>query len=78
LSPTSLQPFVASEDPAQLHDFLHAGKSVYWVISDPWTRKQSAELETLRGSFRLEALAAGVARDGVKHPFFGRLHELTE
>ena len=78
LSPTSLHRFVASEEPARLRELLHSGRPVYWVISDPWTRKPSAELETLQQSFHLGAMAAGVARDGIKHPFFGRIYELTE
>jgi 4-amino-4-deoxy-L-arabinose transferase-like glycosyltransferase len=77
-SPTSLHRFVASEDPARLREFLHAGRSVYWIINDPWTKRRSPELNTLQQSFRLEPLAAGVAKDGVKQPFFGRLYELTE
>ena len=77
-SPTSVYPFVASEDPAQLREFLHSGRPVYWVIDDPWTRKRSAELDTLQQSFRLRALGAAVARDGIKDPFFGRIDELTE
>jgi hypothetical protein len=77
-SATSLHPFVASEDPARLREFLKSGRSVYWIINDPWTKKRSPELNKLGQSFRLEALAAGVAKDGIKQPFFGRFHELTE
>jgi 4-amino-4-deoxy-L-arabinose transferase-like glycosyltransferase len=78
VSATPLHPFVASEDPARLREFLHSGKSVYWLVNDPWTGKPSAELDTLQQSFRLEPWAAGVAKDGIKHPFFGRFYELTE
>jgi 4-amino-4-deoxy-L-arabinose transferase-like glycosyltransferase len=77
-SPTSLHPFVASEDSTRLREFLHSGRSVYWIISDPWTKRRSPEFNMLHQSFRLEPLAAGVAKDGVKQPFFGRLYELTE
>jgi hypothetical protein len=41
-------------------------------------KKRSPELDTLQHSFRLEALAAGVAGDGIKQPFFGRMYELLE
>jgi hypothetical protein len=78
VSATPLHPFVASEDPARLREFLHSGKSVYWLVNDLWAGKQSAELETLQQSFHLGAMAAGVARDGIEHPFFGRIYELTE
>ncbi len=78
VSATPLHPFVASEDPAWLREFLHSGKSVYWLINDPWTREQSAELDTLQQSFRLKAWAVGVAKDGIQRPFFGRMYELTE
>ncbi len=78
VSPTSFCPFVASEDPARLRELVHSGRPVYWVIEDPWTRKRSAELGTLQQSFRLRTLAAAVAKDGIKDPFFGRIDELTE
>ena len=77
-SPTSFYPFVASEDPARLREILHSGRPVYWVIDDPWTKRRSPELDTLQQSFRLKALAAGVAKNGIKQPFFGRVDELTE
>jgi hypothetical protein len=61
-----------------LRELLHSGRSVYWLIDDPWTKKRSPEFETLQQSFRLEALAAGVAKNGIKQPFFGRIYELAE
>jgi len=73
-----LHPFVASEDPARLRELLHSGRPVYWIINDPWKKERSPELDTLQHSFRLEALAAGVAGDGIKQPFFGRMYELLE
>jgi hypothetical protein len=76
-SSTALHPFVASEDPARLHELLHSGRPVYWIINDPWKGRRSPELDTLQQSFRLEALAAGVAKNGIKQPFFGRMYELT-
>jgi 4-amino-4-deoxy-L-arabinose transferase-like glycosyltransferase len=77
-SPTPLHPFVASENPARLREALHSGRPAYWLISDPWTKKWSIELGTLQKSFHLQPLAAGVGKDGIKHPFFGRFTGPTE
>lgn len=77
-SPTSLRPFVASEDPARLRELLHSGRPVYWLISDPWTGRRSPEFDTLQQSFRLWVIKqVVVGKDGIKHPFFGRIHERT-
>ena len=76
--PTSLRPFVASEDPARLRELLHSGRPVYWLISDPWTGRRSPEFDTLQQSFRLWVIKqVVVGKDGIKHPFFGRIHERT-
>jgi 4-amino-4-deoxy-L-arabinose transferase-like glycosyltransferase len=77
-SPTALHPFVASEDPARLRELLRSGRPIYWIINDPWKGRRSPEFDALQQSFRLEALAAGVAKNGIKQPFFGRMYELPE
>jgi hypothetical protein len=75
-TPTALHPFVASEDPERVRELIRSGRPVYWIINDPWKGRRSPEFDTLQRSFRLEALAAGVAKNGIKQPFFGRMYEL--
>ncbi len=76
LTPTPLYSFLPSEHPERLREFLHDGRPVYWLIDNPWTGRPAPELEALRQSFHLQALATTNPNGTGEHPFFGRIEQL--
>jgi 4-amino-4-deoxy-L-arabinose transferase-like glycosyltransferase len=74
-TPTIFHPFVASEAPERLHQLVHSGRSVYWLINDPWSGQPSIAFDALRRSFRLQVLATASVNGGPEQPYFGRLHD---
>jgi hypothetical protein len=74
----SIDPFVATEDPAQLRKLLHLGRPVYWLINNPWTRRPLADLDTLQRSFRLQVLATASPNGSGEQPYFGRVRDLPQ
>jgi 4-amino-4-deoxy-L-arabinose transferase-like glycosyltransferase len=78
LTPTPLEPFIASEDPERVRTLLQSGRPVYWLIDNPWSGRPSPELEALAQSFRLQVLATASVNGGVEQPYFGRVHDLKQ
>jgi hypothetical protein len=76
LTPTALEPFIASEDPERVRTLLHSGRPVYWLIDNPWSGRPSPELKALGQSFRLQVLATASVNGEVERPYFGRVHDL--
>ena len=74
---TSFHPFVASEDPERLREFVDSGRPVYWLINNPWSGKPLASLQTLEKSFRLQVLATASVNGNADSPYFGRVYEPT-
>ena len=75
---TSIDPFVAVEDPERLREFLHSGRPIYWLINNPWSGQPPKELDALQRSFRLQVLATANPNGAGEQPYFGRVRNLSE
>ena len=75
---TSFEPFVVTENPERLRQFLHSGRPVYWLIDNPWTERPPVGLDTLQRSFRLQVLAAASPNGAAEQPYFGRVQGLPQ
>ena len=74
----SIDPFVVTEDPERLHEFLNSGRAVYWLIDNPWTGQSPVDLDTLQRSFRLQVLATASPNGSDEQPYFGRVYDLPQ
>ena len=74
----SIDPFVVTEDPERLHEFLNSGRAVYWLIDNPWTGRSPVDLDTLQRSFRLQVLATASPNGSDEQPYFGRVYDLPQ